>query len=192
MKRTNLVLLVLGALLAPATYAAGAPDDASRWASVVANVGDWNVVQFLLPKGIFFRIASDSANSGLRPWEQYISFDFRPDHKCAQPLMVLAHHEASYVAAFDGGFLPISYKIPGQPESDDLATTEMLRGDSYSYAQLHMAADKLLLAHDKGFLVMWIPGSGDGTIRRSANVYFSLSGFTGAYQKAMSMCIDNR
>jgi hypothetical protein len=51
-----------------------------------------------------------------------------------------------------------------------------------------LTAKTLLQSKDKGKLAIWIPPSGDGVIKKSGNIYFSLEGFSLAYKEAKRLC----
>ena len=99
----------------------------------------------------------------------------------------------SYNPALDEGLIPMSYRAPGQPEATEVVKTAMTPGDDVAFFQFdRLTADLLLKSRDKGSLAVWIPGSGDGSVKRSNNTYFALEGFTAAYSGARKRCNDNR
>jgi len=69
----------------------------------------------------------------------------------------------------------------------------MQRDQSFAFFEFKaLTASRLLRTHGKGTLANWVPASGHGTVRRSSNIYFALSGLTRAYHRARGLCEENR
>ena len=163
--------------------------DATRSATEVLRSGRWLLIEFAAREQLVYRISSQSSNSD----KNYLAFDFAPSDKCVPLPAVMSSAFKAYSPALDHGNVPMSYRSPGQSESTEVTETEMAPGDSFAFFQFKGLTTALLLkSHDKGSLSVWVPGSGDGTVKRSGNIYFSLEGFTAAYQGAWKRCHDNR
>lgn len=162
--------------------------DASRDVTNVIQSGDWRVIEFSGKQLMMYRISTESKNAE----HTYIVFDFVPFKECEPTPAVMIAHQA-YDPYLKDGLIPLDYKIPGQKKGVDLAKTEMEKDNPFAFYQFHgLTAKSLLLSHDRGHLAIWIPASGDGRVKRSGNVYFSLDGYSEAYKKASQLCNDNR
>lgn len=163
--------------------------DATSSATEISRSGRWLLIEFAAKQQLVYRVSSQATNSETI----YIAFDFAPSEKCDPRPAVMSSIQNSYSAALDQGLVPMSYKSPGQPESAEVTKTEMTPGDDVAFYQFKgLTAHFLLKSMDKGSLAVWIPGSGDGTVKRSNNTYFSLEGFTAAYNGARRRCKENR
>lgn len=163
--------------------------DASSDVTEVKKFGRWTVVEFAGTKQLVYRISSESINIK----NNYISFDFFPSKNCVADHAVLISELNSYVPEFDGGLLIYEYIIPGQKQGADLIKIEMSRGDKFAFFVFNkLSVDMMLKSKDKGKLTIWIPASGDGVVKKSGNIYFSLEGFTSSYREANRLCTDSK
>ena len=178
--------VLLSALLATAAAFAV---DATNSVTEIATSGRWLLIEFAAKQQLVYRISSQSSNTK----NAYMAFDFAPSDKCEPRAAVVSLVDIPYSSAFDEGVVLMSFKAPGQSESQDLTRTAMSRGDGVAFFQFEkLTAQGLLKSGDRGSLAVWIPGSGDGTVKRSNNTYFSLDGYALAYSGARKRCIDNR
>jgi hypothetical protein len=161
--------------------------DASKIATIIGTIGHWQVVQFAMPQVLMFRAASTSINSpSANVW-----IDFPPE-SCTPDPIVLNMDVGHYTSLFNGGMMLFEYKVPGQENSVELVGSQMTPGDYFAFfAFKGLTAQRLSNTHDKGTLAIWIPASGDGTVKRSANMYFSMDGFTSALDRAKKLCLEN-
>ena len=179
------VVLFVALFLSTAAFAV----DATSSATEIANSGRWLLIEFAAKQQLIYRISSQATNSE----NKYLAFDFAPSGKCEPKPAVMSSIQASYSPALQEGMVPMAYKPPGQPQSAEVTRTAMAPGDDTAFFQFKgLTAQLLLKSNDKGSLAVWIPGSGDGTVKRSNNTYFSLDGFTTAYNGARRRCLDNR
>lgn len=178
-------LILLYAVALPTI--ASAFDSSSDVTDVISS-GDWQIIEFAAKTQLTYRISAESKNAG----KTYIVFDFIPVNKC-EPTPAVMIVQQAYNPYLKDGFIPLDYKIHGQKKGVDLAKTVMEHGDPFAFYQFHNLTAKWLLSpHDRGNLAIWIPASGDGSIKRSDNIYFSLDGYSAAYKKASQLCNDNR
>ncbi len=90
------------------------------------------------------------------------------------------------------GHVPLSYKIPGQKEDTEAVETKMLQGEEFAFFKFQkLSLNKLVNSGSRGNLAIWVPASGNGEVRSSSNMYFSLNGLSQAYSAAKSLCSDN-
>jgi hypothetical protein len=152
--------------------------------------GDWKILEFAGQRQLIYRIGSTSVN-----YENnyLLTFDFVPSNNCEPTPAIMILQQSSYNPNFDDGVLFFKYKLPGLEESVDMTKTTMKQGDTFVFFQFEkLAAKTLLKPKNNGKLSIWVPASGDGSVKRSGNIYFSLNGFTNAYWKAQKLCNDNR
>lgn len=180
------LIALLGTLLfTSTTYAV----DATSSATEVLKSGRWLLIEFAAKQQLIYRVSSRATNSE----NSYLAIDFAPSRKCVPAPAVMSSVMSSYSSALDDGLIPMSYRPPGQSETTEVAKTAMTPGDDVAFFQFKgLTAELLLKSRDKGSLAVWIPGSGDGSVKRSNNTYFSLDGFTTAYNGARKRCNDNR
>ena len=163
--------------------------DASSSATEVLQSGRWLVIEFAGAQQLIYRISSQSTNSK----GSYIAFDFVPRRNCLPTSAVLSQEMRAFSSALEDGIGIMSYKPPGQSETTEMVKTAMTEGDNTAFFQFKtLTAPLLTKSRDKGSLAIWIPGSGDGEVKRSANTYFSLEGFTRALNTAQNRCRDSR
>jgi hypothetical protein len=87
----------------------------------------------------------------------------------------------------------IAIKNGGHAHSIELVKTSMAKNDHFAFFAFKiLTAERLLHVKEAGRLAIWIPGSGDGSVKRSSTTYFSLDGFAHAYQRAISQCAANQ
>jgi hypothetical protein len=177
---------LLGMLLfTSTTYAV----DATSSATEVLKSGRWLIIEFAAKQQLIYRVSSQATNSE----NSYLAIDFAPSRKCVPAPAVMSSIMNSYSSALNDGLIPISYRPPGQSETAEVAKTAMTPGDDVAFFQFKgLTAELLLKSRDKGSLAVWIPGSDDGSVVRTNNTYFSLDGFTAAYNGARRRCNDNR
>jgi hypothetical protein len=163
--------------------------DASRNATEVQRSGRWLLIEFAAKEQLVYRVTSQSTNSE----DSFIAFDFAPSENCVPIPAVMSSTMKAYSTVLDQGLVPFSYRLPGQGESTELTKTEMARGDNVAFFQFkQLTAMRLLKSQDKGSLALWVPASSDGSVHRSGNIYFSLAGYSAAYQGALQRCKDSR
>jgi len=98
-----------------------------------------------------------------------------------------------HTSVFSGTPLVLAYKIPGETEDLEFVMGQGSADDAFAFFPFEkLTARRLYVTHSRGDLAVWIPASGDGTAKRSSNMYFSLEGFTAAYNRAKKLCMDNR
>lgn len=166
---------------------ASAVDASDRSTSIIKS-GHWQIIEFAAREQVFYRLSSDATNFD----EKHLVFDFVPSKKCQPGPALMIFRQESYKPDLNGGMMPFTWKIPGQKQAVDLATTEMEEGADFAFLQLHNLTTKSIShAKDKGNLAIWVTPSGDGTVPRSDSIFFSLEGFTKAYEKAQQLCNDN-
>ncbi|MDK6959770.1 hypothetical protein QP403_21345, partial [Klebsiella michiganensis] len=69
---------------------------------------------------------------------------------------------------------------------------KMLQGEEFAFFKFKkLSLNKLVNSGSRGNLAIWVPASGNGEVRGSSNMYFSLNGLSQAYSAAKSLCSDN-
>ena len=155
------------------------------------GVGKWEVIEFVGSRELLYRIATEG-KSAQSDFANHIVFDFLPSLSCEPAPALQIVDMGTYRPSLDNGLLPLSYKVQGRKEQSELVRTRMSEGDNFAYFQIiHLEAPEILAAKDAGHLVIWVPGSADRTVTRSKSMFFSLHGFTAAYQKASQLCKEN-
>jgi len=145
-------------------------------------------MEFLFPKGLMFRVAATSLNDV----NATITFDMKTNSNCESAVGKLVYRMGEYQGDLAKGLLPIAYKLPGSPEVVEAAVTSMSQGDPYAFITFSSLSTLLLQqASDEGNLIVWIPGSGDGVVKRGPNIYFDMAGFKPAFQAARLKCLAN-
>jgi hypothetical protein len=163
--------------------------DATKFAAVKSTHGDWEVIEFPLPQGLIYRISSTSLTSK----KEFLTFDFLANKNCQPNPAVMVQAFKKYEKGIDGGVLPYEYKIPGRESSIELVNITMQKGDKFAFFVFkQLTAETLLNSFSGGRLAMWIPASGDGSVKRSDNVYFSMNGVKAAYEIAKNLCLQNK
>lgn len=163
--------------------------DATKLAANKNTFGSWELIEFALPNGLIHRITTTSLISK----KEFLTFDFLPNGNCQPDPAVMVQEFKGYINGLDGGMLPYEYKIPGQETSVELAKITMQKDDKFAFFVFKkLTAQRLLDSPSGGKLAMWIPASGDGKVKRSENIYFSLNGVSDAYKRAKKLCMDNR
>jgi hypothetical protein len=163
--------------------------DATRSITEIKQNGPWQVVEFSLPRNMFYRISSESINSN----RSFLTFDFKHLNDCIPDPAVIITKYSAYNEIFDNGFLQISYKLPRMKEGSEVVKTHMSPGDDFSFFQFSsLRAETLMKLNDKGKMAVWIPGSANGVVKRSDNIYFSLTGFSKSFIEASTLCNDQR
>lgn len=183
MLRTLIFILVF--CMTNASYAV----DATRSVTEINQSGHWRVIEFAAATQLIYRLSSTSINDA----RQVIVFDFVPAKDCVPTPAVMVSSLQSYNKTFDEGMLPLAYKLPGHEQSMEFVKTVMSKDDTFAFFPFEqLKAPNLLNARDRGKLAIWIPASGDGTVKRSGNIYFSLEGFSPAYLDAKRLCGDSK
>jgi hypothetical protein len=163
--------------------------DATNSVTEISQSAHWRVIEFAATAQLIYRLSSTSINDA----RQVIVFDFVPAKDCVPTPAVMVSSLKSYNNNFDEGMLPLAYKLPNQEQSMEMVKTVMSKGDTFAFFSFEqLKAPKLLNAKDRGKLAIWIPASGDGTVKRSGNIYFSLEGFSPAYLGAKRLCDDSK
>jgi len=182
MKKTLLIFLLLTVNIAYGV-------DSTKLAVNKNTFGDWELIEFALPKGLIYRISTTSLISK----KEFLTFDFLPNGKCQPDPAVMVQEFKGYVKGLDGGTLLYEYKIPNQESSVEFVKVVMQNGDKFAFFVFQkLIAQKLLDSPIDGRLAIWIPASGDGTVKRSENIYFSLKGLSAAYSQARKLCLANQ
>lgn len=163
--------------------------DAENHATKEEIIGDWRLTEFALPYQMYYRISSISINQ--KGWDMV--FDIAPSDDCLPKSAVMVVNFGSYIEILDNGLISLSYKLSEQKEIMEISKTIMAKGDNFAFFVLEKLTVKYLL-QAKPFerLATWIPASGDGIVKRSSNVYYSLNGFPLAYKKARELCAANK
>lgn len=153
------------------------------------QIGQWQVVEFAGSEQIIYRMSSDSINTP----STNIIFDFVPSIDCLSPAATMIVNFKSYNDFFNAGVSVFAYKLPNQKQTIEMVKTEMSEGDTFAFFPFEKLTVKTLLqSKDKGKLAIWIPASGDGIVKKSGNIYFSLEGFSLAYREAKRLCEDSK
>jgi hypothetical protein len=161
--------------------------DASNYVTNVQKIGDWELIEFALPKQIIYRLSSTAINDG----NLSLNFDFKPEKNCNAGPALLIVSNAKYSKSLENGYVPISFKFTGNKNTtNDLARTSIEHGDSNLYMQLNkLTTDSLFNSSNKGKLALWI--SSGAEIKGSQNIYFSVDGLKVAYEKGKASCSSN-
>ena len=153
------------------------------------QIGQWQVVEIAGSEEIMYTVLSKSINEP----DTSISFNFVPSKDCFSIAATMMMNFKFYQDDLDSGMVFLAYKLPNQNETIELVKTKMLEGNPYvSFFFEKLTVKTLLQSKDKGKLAIWVHPSGDGTVKRSKNMYFSLEGFSLAYKEAERLCNDNR
>jgi hypothetical protein len=159
--------------------------DASKLASKVEKFESWQASQFALPRALLYRMAAVSANYP----DVTITVDLSDE---CLPLGVVLNWKAGN-ALSNGSLVMFAYKIPGGKENQELVAGVSSPHDAFAFFPFQtLTAKQLYATNGRGNLTVWIPASGDGTVKRSSNIYVSLEGFTAAYDRVTKLCMDNR
>lgn len=170
----------------PALHATDYTDRAMK----AVKVGDWNIVEFAADKQIIYKVATEALNQNLK--ETYLSFYLTTAGKCKPSPAEMSMFLGGYNDNLANGHVPFSYKIPGQKEETEVVETKMLQGEEFAFFKFQkLSLSKLMNSGSRGNLAIWVPASGDGEVRGSSNMYFSLNGLSQAYSAAKGICSDN-
>lgn len=165
-------------------------DDYTDKAVKATKFGDWILVEFAADKQIFYKIATEALNQNLK--ETYISFYIAPSAKCEPSTAEMNTLMGEYSDALAQGYVPMSYKIPGQKEHTEVVDTRMTKENPYAFFKFHdLSLKKLLISGNHGNLSIWVPGSGNGSVHGSSNMYFSMRGINQAFEMASKLCRDD-
>jgi hypothetical protein len=166
-----------------ATYAV----DGGKLATKVETFASWQVIQFALPTTSLYRLAATSVNYPAAT----ITVDL--SDACLPRRVVMNWNVGDHTSAFSGTPLVLAYKIPGEKDDLEFVMGERSADDTLAFFPFKkLTATRLFATQSKGNLAIWIPASGDGTVKRSSNMYFPLEGFTAAYNRAKKLCTDDR
>lgn len=162
--------------------------DALENVTEIRQNGHWQIIEFAGGEQLMYRLSSISINK----MRKHIVFDFIPSKGCLATPAVIIENLDSYEDDLNAAVLPFAYKLPSQKQAIELVKTIMSEGDTFAFFPFEkLTVTALLQSGDKGKLAVWIPASGDGTVKRSGNTYFSLDGFSLAYKVAKRLCGDN-
>lgn len=165
-------------------------EDYTDKAVKAVKIGDWNLIEFAAEEQIIYKVATEALNQNLK--ETYVSFYLSTSTRCEPSTAEMNMLLGSYSETLAHGNVPMSYKIPGKKEHTEVVDTRMEKGDLFAFFKFHALTLKSLLStDDQGNLSIWIPGSGDGTVKRSSNMYFSLQGLNLTYSTARKRCMEN-
>jgi hypothetical protein len=179
------LLFTLSLWIAQPAYAVDATDSVTE----ISQSGHWQVTEFAGAKQLIYRLSTSSINTK----REHIVFDFVPSKNCLPTPAVMIVNLDSYNEVFNAGLLPVAYKLPSQKQATELVKTDMSEGDTFAFFSFKKFTVKTLLqSGDRGKVAVWIPASGDGTVKKSGNMYFSLDGFSLAYKEAKRLCGDNK
>ena len=162
--------------------------DVSERSTDEKKIGKWHVIEIANPGQMSYRMASISINSD----NATLAFDFIPSKKCVATAAVIAMDLGHYDSSFDGGHLPMKYKIPGEKkEKLELVNTVMTVGDRFAFISFStLKAETIYKTKSDSKLAVWVAESPDAGIEQS-NMYFSLDGFKTAYDAMKKSCISN-
>ncbi len=165
---------------------------ATSWADILTNkieIGKWQIVEFAGSEQMIYRISSNSINTP----ETNIAFDFFPSIDCVSPTATLIIKLKYYSDDINGGLLIYEYKLPNQKKNIEIVKAVMSEDDTFAFFPFkELTVKNLLESKDKGKLAIWIPASGNGAVKKSNNMYFSLEGFSLAYSKAKTLCEEGK
>lgn len=176
-----------GALALALMLSAGAAYsvDISKEVTGIEHFGHWQVIQIAGPQAILFRVASVSINE--QDWSMTLDLS-----EACRPESVTLELDRRNSPPLEGPFLIFSYKVPRDAKTyPDLASVQASAGFAFLTFK-NLTAEQLLSAHGVGTLSLWIPGSGDGAVSRSSNIYFSMDNFPAALNRAKKLCTENR
>jgi len=180
----NKLFLILILLISNFAHAVDATSNASK----KNKFGDWELIEFALPKGLLYRISTTSFLSK----KEYLTFDFLPNVACRPDPAVMIKEFKHYDKNLDNGMLLYEYKIPGKDSSVEIVNISMQKDDKFAFFVFQkLTAEILLDVSADGRLALWIPASADGVVKRSANLYFSLNGIRDAFNQAKKLCLHN-
>lgn len=112
------------------------------------SVGKWEVIEFVRPQELTYRIATEG-KSTQSDSAKHIVFDFLPSLGCEPAPALQIVDMGTYRPSLDNGSLPLSYKVPGRKEQSELVRTRMSNGDNFAFLQFFMLdAQELLAAKD--------------------------------------------
>ncbi len=179
----RLLIFIFLLLITQSSYAI----DETEKLSQKKQIGEWIVLEFLMPNQIIYRLATTSINEK----EINIVFDYIPTKDCIPSPAIMVLQSKSYAnnsKEGEEGVGVMEYKIPNQRQStQEIVKTVVSEGHKFlAFSQL---TAKSLLVNNRS-LAIWVPASGDGEVKRSGNIYFSLDGFTMAYKEAKRLCDD--
>lgn len=161
--------------------------DKSNSMTETNRIGSWQVIEFAAPTQLIYRLASTSINDP----RANVVFDFVPSKGCDPGPAVMIFEFESYIESLDGGQAIYAYKISNHTRPFELVETVMSKGDRFAFFRFNQLTTEFLLgSNDKGRLSVWTPASGDGVVKRSSNIYFSLDGISSAYQEAFRKCSE--
>jgi hypothetical protein len=175
------VIFILTLWIINPAYAIDATDKITK----NIQIGQWQVVEFAGSEQIVYRMSSDSINTP----STNIVFDFVSSEDCLSPTATMIVNFKSYNNTFNSGAGIFAYKLHNQKEAIEVVKSVMSESDTFAFFTFEkLTAKTLLQSKDKGKLAIWIPPSGDGVIKKSGNIYFSLEGFSLAYKEAKRLC----
>jgi hypothetical protein len=181
----QIFLLILGFSFISSVYAV----DATNRSVSDTKYENWRVIEFTMPRQMMYRLASVSINDK----SQSITFDLNTHNNCRPDSAILVSENSYASKSSKQGKMIYEYKVPGQTTSVELVNTVIEINDRFEFASFQRLTLPLLLeTADKGNLAIWIPASGDGVVKRSENIFFSLRGLTRAYNQARKLCFENR
>jgi hypothetical protein len=163
--------------------------DASDKATEISRRGNWQIIEFAGAKQLIYRLSSTSIDGT----EKHVVFDFVPSLDCSPTPAVMIVRFNSYNPVFNEGMLPLAFKLPSQSQEMELTKTTMSEGDTFAFFAFEkLSVATILKSQDKGKLAVWIPPSGDGRVKRTDNIYFSLEGFASASKEAKRLCRESK
>jgi len=150
---------------------------------------DWQVVEFLGATFPIYRLATTSINHN----NTNIVFDFSPSNECIPSAAKMIQNLEMYKKdEFSGdGLMMFAFKFPKQKtEIVELVKTFSEINNSFMFILFKkLTVESFKALNDKGRLAIWVPKG--FKIKRSNNIYFSINGFTAAYNRARELCMDN-
>lgn len=162
--------------------------DATGRITDAVKFGKWQVLEFAADSQLIYRVGATSSNA---PY-MHIAFDFAPMIGCKSKSAVLILKLDEYDPVYDDGAFAWSYKTPGGKESTEFVSSAMSQGDTFAFFQFnHLTPALLQRSNGKGNLSIWMPPSGDGTIKRGPNIYFPLSGLPESIRLAQKKCKES-
>lgn len=162
--------------------------DATDRMTAISQSGRWQAVKSAASKQTIYRLESTSTNNP----DITIFFKFIPSNDCVPKPAVMIMQFSSHHENLGGGLIIFEYKLPSREKTAELVKTTMSDGAKSAFFSFEkLAAQPLLGADDKGRIAIWVPASGDGTVKRSEDIYFSLQGFSAAYKETKRLCGKN-
>ena len=163
--------------------------DGTKFASDGKTFNDWQVIEFAMPKGILYRLAS----TALADKNIYLTFDIGTAKRCAVATAVMIQTGRRYSEHLDEGMVPMSYQLTNSKEQlNEISNTHISSSDKTGTLFIELKklnVEYLRNARGKGKLAVWITAGVD--VPASENIYFSVAGVDKAFEYALAACKEN-